>query len=185
MDDCRITALFMTRDEDAIAYMSAKYGAQLQHLAENILGSRADAEECVSDTYLAMWNTIPPQNPRSLFAYASRILRNSAVDKRRQGLAKKRHGRYERSLDELASCIADDRRVEDDVMEGELSRAINEFLGRIDTETRVMFVRRYFFSDSVSDIAQRLDTTTTAVSVKLHRVRERLRQFLIEEGFNI
>ena len=185
MDDGKIVELFWKRSEDAIGELTAKYGASLLRIAENILGNRSDAEECVNDTYLSCWNSIPPENPQSLSAYAGRIVRNLAISKYRQKKAARRWGgKYDRALDELESTFASpDDAVGDIISEEELVRAINEFLGRLDAETRVMFVRRYFYSDSVSDIAKRMHLTGRAVSLKLFRVREKLREHLIERGY--
>ncbi len=184
MDDARIVELFWHRSEDAISELSAKYGCTLSRVAENILGSRPDAEECVNDTYLACWNTIPPENPKQLLAYACRIVRNISISKHRKNTAMKRRGNsYERALDELEASLTSPETVEEAISSDELSRTINDFLGRLDTESRVMFVRRYYYSDPVSEIAKLTGMSGRAVSVKLFRIREKLRAHLIERGY--
>lgn len=184
MEDAKIIELLWHRSEEGLSELSKKYGKTLFRVAENILGSRSDAEECVNDAYLACWNTIPPENPKELLAYACRIVRNVSLSRHRKNAAKKRRGTgYDRALDELESSLASDESVEAALSGDELSRCINAFLGRLDESTRVMFVRRYYYSDSVSDIAKAMRMSGRAVSVRLFRVREKLREYLKKEGY--
>lgn len=184
MDDASIIELLFSRSESAISELAKKYGPTVKGVARGILPDRRDAEECVNDTYLAVWNSVPPEQPQSLLAYCCRVARNIAIGRLRKNTAKKR-GNYERALDEISETLFSSETAEDKLESASLARAINDYLGRLDTESRVMFVRRYFYSDDVRSIARRLDMTPNAVSLKLFRIRERLREFLCEEGFEI
>ncbi len=184
MNDAEIIELLWHRSEDGLSELQKKYGKTLLRVAENILGSRPDAEECVNDAYLACWNTIPPENPRELLAYVCRIVRNVSVSRHRKNTAKKRRGTgYDRALDELEATLDSGENVESAVSAEELSRRIDSFLGRLDETTRVMFVRRYYYSDSVSEIAKATRQPGRAVSLRLFRTREKLKEFLAEEGY--
>lgn len=180
MEDAKIIELFQIRSEQAIGELAAKHGRALMKVAENILGNRSDAEECVNDTYLGVWNSIPHDEPQNLLSYACRITRNISVSRYRKNTAQKRRCQYDRALDELEDSLSTGDTVSDAISEDELAHAINDYLGRLDAETRVMFVRRYFYSDSVSDIAKRVGTNSRTVSQKLFRARERLRLYLEE-----
>ena len=182
MDDTKIIELFFCRSEQAISELAAKYGRVFLNLSENITGDRADAEECVNDAYLGVWNSIPPEKPEQLLSYTCRIVRNISVSRYRKNTAVKRRCNYERALDELSESLSSPDTAESAISENELAQAINDFLGRLDTETRVMFVRRYFYSESVSDIARRLKTNSRTVSQKLFRARERLKVYLAGKG---
>lgn len=181
MDDRRILAMLWNRVEDAIAALAAKFGHRLQHLAGNILSNELDAEECVNDTYLALWNTIPPKRPDPLAPYALRVCKNIAVSRLRTVLAHKRHG-YEVALDELTECIGGPT-LEQTLDARVLGRSIDAFLDTLPKESRVIFLRRYWFGDSVKDIAAQVHISENAVSVRLSRTREKLKEHLIKEGY--
>ena len=150
----------------------------------NILGDRMDAEECVNDAYLACWNSIPPESPQQLLLYVCRIVRNISISRHRKNTASKRKcTKYDKALDELEVCLASPDTVEGAVSEEALSKEINSFLERLDAETRVMFVRRYYYSDTISDIAKITRMSNNAVSLKLFRAREKLREYLTERGY--
>ena len=153
MEDSEIIALFYERSEQAIAELDRKYGAAVRKTAANILNDRQDEEECVSDTWLGVWNSIPPQDPRPLRAYVCRIARNLAVKRYHANTAQKRSGGYELVLDELAECIPSTVSVEDDYTAKELSAAISRFLDTCSYEDRFCFLRRCWYADSVADIA--------------------------------
>ena len=182
MEDEQILDLFFERSEQAIAELSEKYGAAVRKTAANILHDRQDAEECVSDTWLGAWNTIPPQRPNPLAAYVCRIARNLALKKYRSNTAQKRNGSYDLVLDELAECIPSGVNVEDGFAAKELSAAVSRFLDTLDYDDRFAFVRRYWFADSVSDIAAMMGQKSHRVSVRLYRTRERLHRYLKKEG---
>ena len=183
MDDDRIIELFNERSEQAIIELSSKYGAICIKVANNILNNQSDAEECINDTYLGVWNTIPPQNPNPLLSYVCRIVRNLAIKKYHSNTAKKRNSLYDVALDELENCFSSAETAEDEYSAKLLTETINDFLETLDKDSRVIFVRRYWFSDSVSDIAEIFNTSSHNVSVRLSRVREKLKKHLIKEGF--
>ncbi len=179
MDDQRILELLWQRAEHGISALAERFGARLKTMAKNLLGSEQDAEECVDDTYLAVWNAIPPRRPEPLAPFVYRVGRNIALNRLRSNTAQKRGG-YELSLDELAGCIpAAERR------DGELGQALNAWLDGLKKEDRAVFLRRYWFGDSVKDIAQGLGTTQNNVSVRLSRLRSKLRTYLIKEGHDL
>ena len=182
MDDKKIIALFFQRAWTAIAALQKKYGALLQSVAANILADRRDAQECVNDTYMAVWNNIPPENPDPLCAYVCRITRNIALKRHRDAHAQKRNSQYDLSLDELAECLAD-RSLEETMDARELGRAIDAFLRTLSAENRIIFLRRHWFGDSVKDIAFSFAMSESAVSVRLHRTRSQLQAYLTQEGY--
>lgn len=183
MEDSRIIELFYARSEQAIKELSKKYGALCTHVARNILNSRQDAEECVNDAYLGVWNTIPPENPNPLRTYICRIVRNLSIMRYHSNTAKKRNSYYDAALDELEDCITSASSVEDEISVRELSRLLDAFLDNLDVENRVIFVRRYWYSDSVSEIAERLGVSSNNISVRLSRIRSKLKKFLEKEGY--
>jgi len=180
--DQKIVKLLWKRKEEALEEMAAAYGPRLYGIAYNILGNRHDAEECVNDTYLALWNTIPPQRPDPLIAYACRVGRNIALNRLRSDSAQKRDSRYDLSLDELAGCIPGSSMEQ--VMDGRiLGQSINKFLATLPKTNRIIFIRRYYFGDSVTKVADSLSLSENTVSVRLNRIREKLRKFLEKEEF--
>ena len=182
MDDKEIVALLCERSEEALKELQKKYGALCTRVAFNILGSREDAEECVNDACLAVWNTVPPQSPDPLSAYFCRIVRNLAIKKYHENSAKKRNGRYDASLEELGDCIPALQGVEDALFYKETARALNAFLGTLDRESRMLFVRRYWYSDPIEDLARAFHTGRHNVSVRLSRIRKKLKKYLEENG---
>ena len=175
MEDKKIVALFWNRADSAVSALAEKFGQRVYGLAMNFLKNPEDAEECVNDTYLAIWNGIPPGQPEHLSAYVCRTARNIALNKIR---ANQKHSR-ELSLDELAGCIPapclEDGRL--------LGQAMDLWLNTQNAANRTIFLRRYWFGDSVKAIAQDLKMTESAVSVRLSRCRDSLRSFLIKEGY--
>lgn len=182
MDDKRIIQLFFSRAEQAIDAVAHKYGRQLFRIALNILSSNADADECVNDTYLALWNTIPPAQPDPLSAYAYRIGRNTALKRLRSNRASKRCSTYDVSLDEIAGLIPDNTSW-DTLDAKELGQAIDRFLDTQTKDNRVLFLRRYWFGDSIRDIAAFLHIKESAATVRLSRIRSALKDYLIQEGY--
>ena len=185
LEDTKIIELFFARTEQAIKELSVKYGRTCKRIAQNILKSESDAEECVNDTYLATWNTIPPEKPNPLRSYVFRITRNIAIAKYHSNTAGKRNSFYDVALDELEECLTSSMTVEQEVNAKELSREINRFLDGLDRESRVMFVSRYWYSDSISDIAKKYQTTNNNVSVRLSRIRNKLKKHLQEKGYDL
>ena len=184
MDDKQIVRPFFERSEQAIAALSQKYGALCFRIAHNILNDRQDAEECVNDAYLGAWNSIPPQSPDPLRAYICRIVRNYSLKKLRANTAIKRGGRFEVSLSELEDCVSD-QTLDEQLSISELSAQIDAFLSALPKDDRVMFVKRYWFSESLSEIADAFHITENNVSVRLCRIRGKLHQYLDHKEANI
>ena len=185
MDDQQIIQLYWDRHEQAIDETRSKYGHFLYSVAHNILRDDGDSEESVNDTYLGAWNTIPPKNPDSLRSYVCRITRNLAIKKYHKNTAEKRNSYYDVALDELEDCLASPSTVENELDANRLAELFDDFLDGLDKENRVMFVRRYWFSESISDIAARFGMNEHAVSARLLRIREKLRRYLSEKGVTI
>ena len=181
MDDQTIISLLWQRSQQALDALAERFGFGLLSMARNFLPDLRDAEEAVSDTYLAIWNAIPPANPNPLTPYVYRIGRNTALKRQRYLSAQKRSS-YEVSLEELSGCLSGpglEHRTDARV----LGRAIDTFLGSQTQTTRIIFLRRYWFGDSVKDIAHRMGMKESAVSVRLLRTREKLKDYLTEEGY--
>ena len=185
MDDMSIIALFFNRSEQAISELASKYGRLCHQIATNILGSNEDAEECVNDAYLVAWNTIPPQKPNPLQAYICKIVRNIAITRFHANTAAKRNTHYDIALDELENCLFSPDTPESTLQAKELSHLLDRFLSKLDTRSRVMFVRRYWYADSITDLAKKLHMRPNNVSVQLSRIRNKLRKFLMQEGYII
>ena len=181
MDDKAIIAGLTARIEDTLNMVAKRFGRSLQHLTMNILGNSHDAEECVNDTYLALWNAIPPAKPDPLAGYVMRTGRNLALKKRRENTAQKRDNRYDLSMDELAEALSGGT-LEEITEAKELGRAIDRFLDTLNKENRILFLRRYWFGDSVQTIAKMRGMSENSVSVRLNRIRSKLRNYLIQEG---
>lgn len=181
MDDRNILELLWNRAEGAIEALAAKFGRRLHTTAMNILNDPQDAEEAVNDTYLALWNAIPPAKPDPLSAYIYKVGRNLALKQLRKRTADKRSG-YVLSLEELSSVLPGDN-LESQLDARELGNAINTFLDTLPASDRALFVRRYWFGDSVSALASQRYMTPGAISVRLHRIRQRLKDYLNKEGF--
>ncbi len=182
LEDQQILSLFYERSEQAIAELERKYGAAVRKTAANILRSRQDVEECANDTYLGVWNTVPPQKPNPLVSYVCKIARNLAVLKYHSNTAKKRNTQYDLVLDELEECIPSAVSVETEYEAKELSAAISRFLDTQSYEDRFFFLRRYWYADSVAQIAAMTGRDAHRVSVHLFRTREKLYRYLKEEG---
>lgn len=185
LEDSKIIELFFERSEQAIVELSEKYGNICSRVSKNILKNELDAEECVNDAYLAAWNTIPPQEPSPLLTYICRIVRNLSLKKYHSNTALKRNNFYDATLDELVECIASNVTIEDEVFAKELAQKLNDFLVSLRQKERVMFVRRYWYCDSVSEIASCFHMGSNAVSVRLLRIREKLRKYLKKEGIHV
>lgn len=180
MQDNQIVDLYFARDEQAIAETDKKYGKTCMQLSYNILGSRPDAEECVNDTYLRTWQSIPPERPHSLGAFVCRIVRNISLTRFRDLHRQKRNRDLLVALDELEACVV---APEDNIQE--LSAYISDFLDKQEKIDRLLFMGRYFHGCSVKKIAQYSGMTPGQVSTKLYRLRERLRVYLAERGYNV
>ena len=182
MTDEEIISLFFERSEQAISELAKSHGAAVGRVALNILGDPEDAEECVNDTWLGVWNSIPPQRPSPLRTYVCRIAHNLAITRWHANTAKKRSKRYDLALDELAECIPDRRGVEDDLDARELTELLNAFLDTLSYQDRFLFMRRYWYADSLPEAAQMAGLRYNTAAVRLHRVREKLKRTLRKEG---
>lgn len=183
MDDEQIIALFYERSERAIEELLAKYGTTAKRVAQNILNNEQDAEEVLNDASIALWNSIPPQHPQRLSAYFCRIARNAAISRYRANTAERRNGRYDAALDELAELLPAADSPEEELTAKELAAAINRFLGTIREDDRVLFVRRYWFADTVSEIAGSLGLPPQYVSRRLFRTKKQLCAWLKKERY--
>ncbi len=180
IDDEKIIEMFFERSEQGIRELDIKYGKICHNFSYNILNSRQDAEECVNDAYLGAWNAIPPARPNPLLSYIIKIVRNVSLKVYWRKKAAKRSGHYTIALQEIENCIADNKTVEDEIEDRELARIIEEFLDTLTLENRVIFMRRYWFADSCKDIAEFVGLSEKNISVRLTRIREKMKQYLIE-----
>ena len=182
MEDQLIIKLFQKRSEEAIQALEEKYGSLCTMVAKRIVKDDQDARECLNDTLFVVWNRIPPENPNPLISYVCRVAKNIALKKYEYLHAEKRNAEYEIALGELESSLSGNELVENELLAQELRVAINEFLKRQKTSDRVFFVRRYWFSESISEIAATYGKSNNYVTVHLHRTREKLKQYLVKEG---
>ncbi len=181
--DNEIIELYIKRDESAISETAQKYGAYCEKIAYNILNDKFDSEECVNDTYMRTWNSVPPTIPRILSSFLAKITRNIAIDRYKAKNAKKRRT-YEESLDELSECVGGGD-ISDGIEISAIGEAISRFLLGESEISRRVFVRRYFFEDSVSEIAKAHFMTEGYVKTMLHRTRKRLAEFLKKEDIYV
>lgn len=180
IDDEKIIEMFFGRSEQGIRELDIKYGKVCHNLSYHIVGSRQDAEECVNDAYLGAWNAIPPARPNPLLSYLVKIVRNISLKIYWRKEAAKRSSHYTIALEEIEACIAAPNTVEAEIEAKELARIIEAFLDTLTTENRIIFMRRYWFSDSYKDIAEFMGLSEKNISVRLTRIREKMKQYLIE-----
>lgn len=184
MEDTKIVQLYWDRDPDAIVHTADKYGNYCNTIAVHILGNQEDAEECVNDTYMGAWRAMPPHRPMILSTFLGKITRNLAFNRYKQIHADKRGGgQLSEVLDELVECVPGTGNVEQELEYDQLVEAIDAFLDMLSTEKRVMFVRRYWYNDSMAEIAVRVGKKEKAVSKVLERIRRDLRHCLEERGY--
>ena len=181
MDDAQIIEIFFRRDPAAIDAVQQRYGKRCLAAACHILPDSRDAEECVSDVWLRLWNAIPPERPRSLAAYIATVTRRVALDKCDYNRAAQRRSDLTVAFEELEGCLPASGTVEHELEARELAHMSEGFLDTLNRENRVIFLRRYWFADSYRDIAQLVGLTEKTVSVRLTRLREKLRQYLMEQ----
>ena len=185
MDDGKIIDLFWQRDESAIDETRRKYGKLCYSVAFNILGDSRDSEEAVNDTYLGVWNAIPPHKPVIFSSFITRITRNISLKIWRYKYAEKRGCNVVASLEELGDCIPADSSIDDEIDVKELSVHIDAFLRTLKENERVVFLRRYWFCDSIADIAKRFGASEGKIKMQLCRTRQKLREYLDKEGIVI
>ena len=180
MTEEQIIELFFERSEQAINELDSKYGKVLHNLSYNILNDRFDAEECVNDSYLGIWNVIPPEHPNPLLTFVCKIVRNISIKKYHAKTAIKRNSTYDIAMSEVANYILAPNNVEKEIESKELAHMIENFLDTLSVENRVIFMRRYWFSDSYKDIADRVGITEKIVSMRLTRIRKQMREYLMK-----
>ena len=185
MEDSRIIELFFERSEQAIVELSKKYGTLCRRTANNILNSEQDAEECVNDALLGVWNTIPPRNPGSLPGYLLRVVRNLALKKYHENTARKRNSFYDVALEEVEDCLPVSFDGDDEYAAKELACMIDGFLDGLDRESRILFVRRYWHAESIDSLAAAFGKSKHWVSVRLSRIRKALKQYLEKKGVTV
>ena len=185
MTDQMIIELFWRRSEEAIQNTSQKYGRYLIKIAMNILNLFEESEECVNDTYLAAWNQLPPDRPKELLPYLGRITRCLALNRYDYLKAKKRSSDFTVQLSELEECLVSSNSIEAEYEAEEIASAISKFLRSENTDSRNIFIRRYWFSDSIADIAKRFGLSESKVKSNLFRTRKKLKKYLEKEEITL
>ncbi len=183
MTDQELVALYQQRSERAIVETEREYGRYFRHIALGILKNEEDVEEIVNDTYLKAWNTIPPECPNPLRAFLGRITRQLSINRLEKNLAEKRGGgQYTLILDELSACVSDRESTVDSIA---LRDVLNSFLRSLPIPARRVFIKRYWYLESIGDIAQEFSMSESRVKSMLMRARGKLKKQLIKEGFEI
>ena len=183
MIDEYIVELYFRREERAIDETRIKYGKLLHHIAFNILNSATDSEECVDDTYMSAWKSMPPTRPRSLCAFLSKITRNLSINRYLKNKSERSMINCDAVFEEIAECVpSTDGSISDDIA---LREAINSFLGTLDVEKRRMFVKRYFYMKPIKQVASEMRLTVSNVKITLMRIRESFKVYLEKEGISV
>jgi len=182
MEDRMIIKLFFNRSETAITETNNKYGKFCHNLSYNILHDHRDAEECVNDSYLGLWNSIPPNNPDPFITYLCKIVRNLSIKRYQKNTAQKRNSFYDTAIDELEEYLISDDILENQINSNELTAVIENFLDTLSAENRILFLKRYWFYESYDIIAKQFGITEKNLSVRLTRIRKKMRKYLIERG---
>jgi RNA polymerase sigma-70 factor (ECF subfamily) len=181
MEDKKIVELYWARNEDAITQTSVKYGGMMHATSKSIVGSHEDAEECVNDAYLAAWNSMPENRPTYLGGYMAKIIRNISINRYDRNHAAKRQG-VQVVFEELEGCLTDYNTPEEEYEQGCLKEVLDNFLESLDEQKRVIFLRRYFYTDSIAEIAQRMQMSEGKIKSILFRLRGQLAATLKEAG---
>lgn len=186
MEDEKIVELYLARNTEAIQCTAQAYGTTLRHLAYGVVRDDRDAEECENDTYLRAWDSIPPKEPRTyLFAFLAKITRNLALDKYKRQTAAKRNAQIVSLSVEMMECLPAVDSTEGEVHRAELCRSISEFLRMQSSERRNLFLRRYWYMDSVAKLSKRFAMSESRVKTTLFRVRNDLKTYLQEGGYEV
>lgn len=186
MEDIKIVQLYWDRDQKAIFETATKYGNYCTSIAKNILGNDEDAEECVSDTYMNAWNSMPPHRPNMLSTFLGKITRNLSFNRYKHNHANKRGGsEISAVLDELSECVSGKDNVEQEIEYKELANVIDSFLDTLSFKKRNIFICRYWYTDSISEIAKQFHMRENTVSMTLHRIRLKLQKYLMERGYEL
>ena len=187
-EDVKIIELLFKRDEEALTQLESKYKNLYKSILTRILSDGEDISECENDVLLALWESIPPNRPKNLSAYISKIARNISINKFKYNNCSKRSSGYTAALDELYECIPDKSSqnsldaVED---QNRVKKIISEFLKNLDDESRILFIRRYFYLETVSELSKRFNISENKISVKLFRARKKLHTFLEKGGISL
>ncbi len=184
MNDLEIIELYFSRDEEAIKQTDIKYGKLCHSVAYNILNNNEDSEECVNDTYIGVWNAIPPTRPNNFMSFVCKITRNISLTRLEAMTRQKRSQAILVSLDELAEILPDES-IADGVSDEDIGILISDFLQNEKEDIRNVFIRKYFFFDSIGDISRRYDFTESKVKNMLYHTRIKLKDFLIKEGIEL
>lgn len=183
MEDREIIDLYFSRSDRAVSETDTKYGKYCRTIAYNVLNDHGESEECVNDAYLKIWNAIPPQRPLLFKAFIARITRNTALNVYEKRTAAKRNkGQAASSLDELSECIASGYDIEQTIERKEVIAALNEFLEGLDKNKRIYFMQRYFYMESVKDIAERHNISEGSLKTTLCRIRADLKKFIQQKN---
>ncbi len=185
MEDHQIVDLYWARSESAIEATKLKYGNMLTNISVSLVPTVQDAEECVNDTYLAAWNSMPDERPVYLGSFLSKIVRRLSISKYRSLKSKKRGGGVDVFIEELTECIPSDFDMEAEYQNKRLIEILNNFSLSLDEEKRYIFVRRYYFSTPIADIAKHLQISEGKVKTVLFRTRSALKAYLKKEGIDI
>ena len=185
MEDTAIIDLYWSLDEDALTQTDRKYGPMCRTIALHILSDRQDSEECVNDTWHRAWNTMPPQRPDSLRAYLGRIVRNLSISRLRQRTAQKRGGGTSVLFSELEDCLPSPLQTEQELNTKELAAAISRWLRTLDSDDRVLFVRRYWYGDPLHTLAEQWGLGPNPMAKRMFKLRRSLKQALEKEGFEV
>ena len=184
MEDAKIIELFFQRNEQAVKETDTAYGRKLYVLSNNILNNREDAEESVSDTYMEAWNSIPPKRPKYFYAFLASVCRNMSFNRLDWRLAAKRNAEVVSLTQELEMCVPDSRQ-DGEMDRRELRRVLETFLDSLSKESRLIFLRRYLYMDTVAEIAARYGISESKVKTQLHRTRAKLHTYLKKEGIYV
>lgn len=185
MEDIKIIELYNARNESAINETDTKYGRMLKGIAMNILSNHWDSEEVVNDTYVRAWNAIPPAKPNYLGAYLGRITRNLSINRWHEQRAKKRNSSAELLISELSDCVPAMQTVETVIETKELAKVIDCWLSTLSTDNRILFLRRYWFGDTVNSLAKECGTSANKLAGRLFRLRQSLKIALEKEGLSL
>lgn len=186
MDEKQILHLLQCRNPEAIRHLSEAYGSYCRQIAKNILSNEQDVEECLNDTFLNVWNAIPPACPDNLGAYTAAVTRNLAFSRYRRDCAEKRGGgNIPLVLSELSDLVSRKPSPEQEMERKELTQAMNEFIAALPHWKRYIFIHRYWYADSVADIARKVHRTQAYVSMTLTRLRRKLHDHLTERGIDL
>ncbi|MBD5130187.1 MAG: sigma-70 family RNA polymerase sigma factor [Ruminococcaceae bacterium] len=181
--DSEIIALFFKRSENALSAVSLKYGKYISAVAMNVLGNYQEAEECVNDALLQAWENIPPASPKNLGGYMAKLVKNISLNRYRQAHAEKRGGEVSNIYSELDESISGSDNIERNYENKELLAAVNTFLGKLPANKRNIFVLRYWYCMSLSDLAARVGMTENRLAVELFRIRQKLIKYLRKRGY--